>query len=242
MIMAVRKRTTKKKPALSAQAGKKASSQKSSWNWNQAVEYYKKNPVRAGLVTFGILVLYLLIFPLRFLVVPAAVNGDPIYSWQYISKMHQSSGQQVLNQLISEKLVEQEIAKTDLIVTEAEVQAQVDQITSQFGEAAGLDEVLALQGLEREEFMRQLRLNLALEKVVKSTIEVSEEDVTTELAENAATYIDLAEPDAATTAAENIRNSRLQETFQVWFEEVRQNASITNLFAPEPEALPGLGL
>ena len=207
------------------------------------IKFAQKNKALSAVIAMGVLVLVLLAFPFRFLIVPAVVNGQPIFSWQYISQLHQNSGQQVLSQLISEKLVEQEVAKQGIQITETEINQQLSQLEEQFGgESGGLEAVLALQGLGKDEFIKQLRLNLALEKLVKGTIQISEDDIAQELSENSDIYLDLSELDAATTAAENIRNSQLQDAFQAWFQELQAKANIQNFFSGSPSQAPGVAL
>lgn len=180
----------------------------------------------------GILILLLLAFPFRFLVVPALVNGQPIWSWNYVGKLHQQAGQQVLDQMISEALIEQEIRKQGIQVTAAEVDQQVAEINDQLGEnSGGLDAVLALQGVGRDEFMRQVRLNLAMEKLVAGTIQISEEEIAQELKDNGGT---------ATTAADNLRSQKLREAFGQWFDNLKAGAKIHNFVVNPPVDLSQL--
>lgn len=176
--------------------------------------------------------LLVLAFPLRALVVPAIVNGRPIYSWQYVTKLHQRSGPQVLEQMINELLVEQEIAKQGIQVAPAAVDQEINLIESQVGSASGgLDALLSLQGLTRTQFTHQVKLQLALEKLVKSTIQITDEDIAQEIKNNATAYADLSELEATTQAAENLRQERLTSAFTEWFETVKAQAKIRNFFA-----------
>lgn len=219
---------------------KKSSSSKLPKIIQKELEFVRKHKYASIAAGLGIVIALLVAFPFRFLVVPAIVNGQPIYSWKYVTELHNTAGQQVLNTLISEILVEQEVDKVGIQITQEEIDAQVAEVEAQFGEeTGGLDSMLALQGLTREKFVEQLRLNLALEKLVKGNIEVSEEEIQTELAENAESYLDLEESDAATTAAENLRSAQLQTAFQTWFQEVQTGADIKNFFS-QPAVAPPL--
>jgi foldase protein PrsA len=173
----------------------------------------------------------LLAFPFRFLIIPAIVNGQPIFSWNYLRQLHQTSGDQVLDQMISQLLIEQEVSKQGIQVSQEEINEQTRLIEERFSaEGNDLDTVLSLQGLSRNQFIKELRLNLALEKLIKGTIKISEEEIATELAENSLQYQQLSDADAATTAAENIRTQKLSEVFQTWFQEVRSQARIKTFF------------
>ncbi len=199
-----------------------------------SLEKFKQNKFLSIAVLLGIVILFLLAFPFRYLLVPAIVNGQPIFSWQYLAEMHKKSGAQVLNQMISEKLIEQEIAKQGIQTAQAEIDQEINKIEAQIGtESGGLDAMLSFQGLTRNEFVHQLRLNLALEKMIKGTITISDEDVNTELKNNAVSYKNMTQPEAAAKAAESIRSEKMQSTFTTWFQELRAKAKIKNfLFAP----------
>lgn len=186
-------------------------------------------------VGIGILILLLLAFPFRFLIVPAAVNGQPIWAWNYVSKLHQQAGKQVLEQMINETLIEQQVRQQGIQITAAEVDRQVAEINDQLGDSSGgLESVLAFQGIDKNEFMRQLRLNLAMEKLVKGTIQITDEEVTRELKDNASIYKGLAEADAATTAATNLRSQKLREAFGQWFDNLKATAKIHNFVINPP--------
>lgn len=243
MARGKRKTKSKQKPSKTARRGSspRITASQTPQQFNAALDYVKHNQLKTGLIGALVIIVLLLAFPLRFLVIAATVNGQPIYSWQYLNQLNKSAGSQVINQLVSEKLIEQEIAKQGVQVTQAEVDAQIAQIESQFGEeSGGLGAVLSAQGLTREQFEKQIRLNLGLEKLVKGTIEISPEDVQKELSDNAELYAELSELDAATTAAENLRSDRMQEEFQTWFQQIREQANLKiNIPLPTP---PELGL
>lgn len=195
---------------------------------NRFLEFVKANKPQIALVTLFAVLAFLLAFPLRFLVIPALVNGQPIFSWEYFSALHQNAGPQVINQLISEKLVAQEVKKNGIVITDTQVNEQIAQIEAQFGEQGSLDTVLSLQGMTRDQFIKQMRLNLALEKLVAGTIEITQQEIDQELKTNTALYQDLTEADAATTAAKNLRADKLQPAFASWFDDIKTQAKIKN--------------
>ncbi len=198
----------------------------------KVLKFIKANKIQSALTAALLILVILLAFPFRFLVIPAMVNNKPIFSWEYFSALHQNAGQQVINQLISEKLVQQEVKKHGIIITDSEIDAQIAQIEAQFGEDGSLDTVLALQGMTRSQFIKQMRLNLALEKLVAGTIEVTQEEIDQELTTNSELYQELSPEEAATTAAQNLRSDKLQPAFAAWFDDIKAEAKIKNFIAP----------
>lgn len=202
-----------------------------------SIEKIQKNKVIVGVVGVAAIILLLLAFPLRFLIAPAIVNSQPIFSWQYVAELHKKAGNEILTQMINQKLIEQEVASQNIQITEDEVNGQIKQIEDRIGtESGGLDGMLALQGMKREDLIKQIRLNLSLEKLVKGTITVSDEEVKEELKDHATQYITLTEADAATMAAETIRQGKMNAAFSTWFQKIKSNAKIQNVFAPTTPA------
>ena len=203
--------------------------------WAKYISYLKLHRRQAIGAGIGLVILLALAFPLRAFVVPALVNGQPIFSWNYFSQLHRQAGQQVLEQMINEALIEQEIAKQGIQVTQAEIDQEIASITGQLGsESGGIDALLAYQGITKSEFTRQVRLQLAMEKLVKGTIQITDEQIAQELKDNPTAYRDLSAADAATTAATNLRNSQLREAFNTWFDTLRAGAKVQNFFASPP--------
>jgi len=203
--------------------------------WAKYLQYIKLHRHQTVAVAVAVLVLLILAFPLRVLVVPALVNGQPIFSWNYLGQLHRQAGQQVLEQMINEALIEQEITKQGIQITQAEIDQEIATITDQLGsESGGIDALLAYQGITKSEFTRQVRLQLAMEKLVKGTIQITDEQITQELKDNPQSYQDLSAADAATTAATNLRNSQLREAFNTWFDTLRAGAKVQNFFASPP--------
>ena len=189
----------------------------------------------------GLLVLVLLAFPLRFLIMPALVNGQPIFSWSYVLKLHQKAGPQILDQMVNEMVIEQEIAKQKIVVTPDEINAEITQIEDQVGSASGgLNSLLALQGMTRDQFTQQVRLELSMEKLIRDTIQVSDADVKQELASNASTYTGLSLEQATATATDAVKDQKMREAFTSWFEALRQQAKVANFFTNPPLQLPKL--
>ncbi|MBI4035145.1 MAG: SurA N-terminal domain-containing protein [Candidatus Chisholmbacteria bacterium] len=200
---------------------------------DRAQKYLKLHRYYAIGIATATLILLLLAFPFRFLVVPALVNNQPIFFWQYAAKLHQQAGSQVLQQLINETLIEQEISKQGITITQSEIDQELANLEAQMTNSGGLDALLTFQGITKPELIRQIKLNLGLEKLIKGTITITDAEVNQELEDNTNLYQGLSEVDSATTAAENLRQSKLRQAFTDWFEQLRAQAKISNFLNRE---------
>jgi peptidyl-prolyl cis-trans isomerase SurA len=93
--------------------------------------------------------------------------------------------QEVLRRLIQQRLILQEAAKLGVTVGLDEVAKEMEKMQARAGSREKLDQALAEQGLTREKLKDQLRDQMMIERVlaskVKSTINVSPQEVAAEI-------------------------------------------------------------
>lgn len=232
------RRTTGAKPRTRTKNfrvnAKNISSQK-----DQSSETNKKTDSKNTIVVsrkqllFGLLIIVIafLAFNFRYLIVPAAVNGKPIFSWSYLQNLHKSYGSQVMNQLIAEEIIKQEAAKQAVFVSPEEVTSEIQTLSSQLSESGGLESFLASRGITEQELREQIRLNLVVKKLVASKINVTEEEINSEYQKNQEFFGELSEEEAKKQIKENFENQKLQQEINLWFDEQKQEANI-EVFAP----------
>lgn len=98
------------------------------------------------------------------LLVVATVNGSPISRFAVISKLEKASGKQMLDALITEKLIVSEINKKKITVTKEEISAGLKKIENQVVAQGGtLAQALLLQGMTQKNLEDQISLNLRIE-------------------------------------------------------------------------------
>lgn len=163
----------------------------------------------------------------KYLVVPAVVNGSPIYSWQYVKVLNQTAGKQVIDQLVVEKLIAQEADNQKVMLTTEEVDAEFSRLDTQFESAGGLDAFLSTQGLKREDIKNQLELNLKVQKIVAGKVNVTDEEVATYYQENKADYADQKEDEAKVQIKQMLADQALQQQVGTWIQDLRSKAKVT---------------
>lgn len=95
---------------------------------------------------------------------------------------------EVLRRLIQQRLILQEAGKLGVTVGSDELAARIDEMAARAGSPEAFDELLRSQGLTREIVKDQVRQQMLIDRVisakVKSTINVSPQEVAKELAEH----------------------------------------------------------
>ena len=117
----------------------------------------------------------------------ATVDGEAITANELYQLMVSAVGQQALDQLITEKLIDREAAKANIQVTDADINAELEEIKANFPDQATFEMQLQYMGLTEERFKQQLVPELKLRKLLEPQIEVTDEEVQKYYEDNKAT-------------------------------------------------------
>lgn len=125
------------------------------------------------------------------------VNGTVIDKDMLYDKMYNFSSQGqakmgvgMLDQLVTEELIKQEVAKQKVVVTSKEVDDFLaDIVKKQFPSQEEFEGYLAQQGMTLELVKKQMETQLQLKKIFEPQIKVTDEDVKKYFDENQASYV-----------------------------------------------------
>jgi foldase protein PrsA len=157
--------------------------------------------------------------------VAAIVNGRPISRFEVDRQLYKQGGQQTLDGLISQRLIESEIARQKVTVSADEVNKRLDEIKQSLGE--NFNSALQAQGLTEESVKKQLSLQLSMEKILADKATVSAEEIK-QIA-----------PDGndVESAEKYLKQQKLQQAISTWVEELKTKSKIFIVGAtPSPAA------
>ena len=145
---------------------------------------FKLNYKILGIV-FGTLVLALALYYFKGYVVAGVVNGKSISRARVVSELERRGGQQVLEGLVNQVLIDQEAKRRGVIVTQQELDEDVKKIEDNMkSQGSTLETALIQQNLDREQFLVILMTNKKLEKLIADKINITDEEVTAYLDAN----------------------------------------------------------
>jgi foldase protein PrsA len=124
--------------------------------------------------------------------VVARVNGEAITKDELYDALVAQSGQQTLDSLITDKIVNLELKKKGVEVTETDVEAELQAMIVEYGGQAQFDQVLASYGYTMADIKNNIKMNLSAMKLVGEEINIAEEDMKAYFEENKA-YFDVQE-------------------------------------------------
>jgi parvulin-like peptidyl-prolyl isomerase len=169
----------------------------------------------------------------------ALVNGSPIARKEIVRELEKASGEQMLDALVTKKLITQKAKEAGIKISPSEIDEEVKKIETRVSAQGmgSLEEALDQQGLTMEEFREQITLQKALEKLLADKINVSDEEVTQYLESTKAKAPEgTSEEDFKNSIKEQLRSQKLGTEAGTWIEEQKKNAKIEYFvpYAPKP--------
>lgn len=116
--------------------------------------------------------------------VVAKVNDSEISKEELYDLLVEQNGAQILDALIVEKIVDFEVEKENIEITDEEVQADIDSMKEQYGGEEQFNMALAQSGMTEDDLKEDIKMNLRLKKLVDPYLEISEEDIQAYFEEN----------------------------------------------------------
>ena len=160
--------------------------------------------------------------------IAASVNGSFISRASVIRELEKKSGKDLLNVLITQKLIMQAADEQDITVTDEEIAAKVKEVESQIAAQGGkLEEVLAAQGMTLDTLHEQLVIQMRVEKLIGDKVTVTDEEVAAYIKDNKVKLEKGKEADIKARIKEQLRGGKMNQEASALVESLRTKANIT---------------
>lgn len=163
----------------------------------------------------------------RGLFVVALVDGYPITRLSVIRDLEKQGGKQVLDGLVTKRLIQSEAQKKGVSVSEDEITAEVDRITK-LAEAQGLtlENALSYQGQTMDQLLENIRLQKMIEKILSDKVSVSEEEMKKYFEDNKDQFTDKKYEDVKGDIEAQLKNQKLSTEYQTWITDLKTNSKV----------------
>lgn len=118
----------------------------------------------------------------------ATVNGTDITKAQLYDKLVEAGGESTLQNLITTTLVDQEAKKANITVTDEDINAEIEDLKTQFGGEDALNAALAQSSMTLDDLKAQMPLQVEIRKLLEPKVTVTDEDITKYFNDNKATF------------------------------------------------------
>lgn len=113
--------------------------------------------------------------------VVATVNGTTITQSELYNELVKASGgeqaKQALDAMITKTLIAQEAKKKNIVVTEEDINAEIDNYVKSFGTLEVLQQMLQQYGMTLEDLKQEAELNVMISKLLEDKTNVTDEEV-----------------------------------------------------------------
>lgn len=158
----------------------------------------KKKKITAGLETLRrvlaskktltILIILLVLgamFYFKDYLVVATVDGVPISRLRVVQELEKQNGRAALDSIITEKLIESEAKKQNVVISDEAVNQEIVAIEASIqGQGVTLEEALRQQGIDRKSFEKSIKIRKTLSRLLGDKVAVTEEEISKYIEDN----------------------------------------------------------
>ena len=162
--------------------------------------------------------------------VVAVVNNQPITSVEFYQNLKAKSGQEVLDQIIRDKIISQEAASKGVVVSPSDIDKKIKEIEGQVGGKEQLKAALTSRNITETDFRNQIKIQLLVERLLEKDIKVSEKEIDDYIAKNPEDQNVLGantkDKKVRDEISKTIKSNKLNEKFQSWYSKLEKKAKI----------------
>jgi foldase protein PrsA len=187
----------------------------------------KTSHSKTALAIIGVIFLFLFgMFIVKNFLIAAFVNGQPISRITIIKELERQAGKQTLDGMITRVLIQQEADKKNIIVGQDEIDGEIKTIEDSLKEQqTTLDAALQLQGMTKDDLIKDIRLQLIVQKLVEEKVKLSDEEVKAYAKENEDFFPeDATEEERIEDAREQLKQQQISVETQKLIDELQKNA------------------
>lgn len=178
-----------------------------------------------------------LLFWLRGELIVAMVNNHPITRIHLIKELEKQYGKQVIDTLVTRKIIEQSAQKQNITISDQEIDEEIKSLEKRVSDTGqSLAELLAFQGMTQQELRENIRIQKVVEKLASKDVAVTDKEVDDYLAQSQPevdpTTGEAPEPVSAEERAqikESLTQQKQSEAIQKYLQEARNQAQIEYL-------------
>ena len=193
-------------------------------------KYFKKSiqiNTRTAIIIAIVIIIGVLAYIYKGVFIAATVDGSPIMRLTIIQKLEKTSGKNLLDSLINERLIQNEARTKNIIVSDDEVNSQIKTIESQIATQGGtLDAALAEAGMSMDDLKKQIMAQKEIEKLLADKINVTDEEVAQYIKDNKVSIPQGQEATMADQIKSEMRNQKISTEAQTLITNLKSKAKI----------------
>lgn len=181
------------------------------------------------IVAIGVVV-FLLVQKNRGLFIAGTVNKSVVTRMELNRKMAEKYAEQTFEEVVSERLLVENLKKNKIVVTDKEVQDELAKIKAQYGGEEQFKAALAQFGMTEDKALQSIEQSIGLKKLIESTgkIEITDEAVAKYFTDNKATYANKKLEEVSAEIKDTLYQQEIYTKSQEWYSKIRQEAKVSS--------------
>lgn len=180
------------------------------------------------IIALGV-VLFLLAQKYRGQFLAGTINNVPVTRYELNQKMAEKYGKTAFDEIVSEKLLNQQLKKEKIVVSDQEVTDEMTKIIKDYGGDEAFKAALIQYGLTEAKAKDSIKQSLSLKKLIEKTykIEITEEAIQKYYDDNAKTlFVDKKLPDVSAEIKTTLYQQEVYAKTQEWFTGIRKDVKV----------------
>ena len=176
----------------------------------------------------GLILILGLLYTYKGSFISATVNGKIISRYSLIKELERQGKDLAVDSLISQELILQEAKSKKINITQKDLNKTIEGVKKSLeGSQQTLDGFLASQNLTYKDFLKQVRMQLIIEKLVSKDIKISAEKIDKYLEDNREFFpTNLSEKEMRESATSQLKQVELNAKVQELLTNLRNKANI----------------
>lgn len=196
-------------------------------NATSQISSIKKKLSRKHLIIIAILLIALLVWKFKSMLIVATVNGQLISRWQLDQELAKKFGEQVLENIINERLILAATRNKGIFVENKDIDDKIQEIKKKIEGNIDFNQALKAQGLTQEDFRKQIEIQVSIDKLFQQETSISAQEIEDYIAKNKTLLQTATDPAILREDVKNmLKQQKVAELFDKWFSDIRQKADI----------------
>lgn len=159
----------------------------------------------------------------------ARVNGETITKEELYQRLEKRAGKQVLDEMITEKLILQEAAKNKIKVTDKEIETKLADMKTRMGGEKSFNAQLKQSGYTLEDINKQVEIQTIVEKLLGKNVKITESEIKKFYDDNKEIrFKNKKLEEVRGQIAEALKQAKYEQELPKWIESLKKKSKIVN--------------
>lgn len=165
--------------------------------------------------------------PINKMLYVAKVDGVGISKGEWEKMLKSRYGKSAARDLIDIYMVNNQLKKAGIKVSEDEINAEIAEIEKQLA-GQSLEEVLGQQGMTLTDFRKNVSMQVGMKKLLSDKVVIADEDVTKYIADYASTLTGKTDDEKFAEAKKILTDQKLGEEINKWYSDLQTKVVVEN--------------